>query len=211
MVKICILDDHELFRVGIKEMLKKEDNFNMVAEYSNISTLNENIINDQPDILLLDITVDNTMTFNAIKSIKLKMPDIKIIMLTMHKKEFYVMRAIDEKVDGYINKDVKYDELINGLIKVQKGERFFSSEISDLLVNNIYSNSPGKKIGIKDLTDREKEILGNILTGKSSTEIAESLNISKKTVDNHRANILKKYGFSNTTMLIKELIDNDQV
>ena len=108
-------------------------------------------------------------------------------------------------VDGYLSKDISTEELFKALKKVARGDKFFSSGISEILINNLYQVPTDKVKGVKVLTEREKEILGRIVQGDTSKEISELLNISKKTVETHRANILKKFGFKSTTLMVREL------
>ncbi|MEQ8478076.1 MAG: response regulator transcription factor [Fulvivirga sp.] len=211
MIKIALLDDHNLFRAGLVEIFKSQPDFNIVAEYSTPDECKLSLSKDSPDILLLDVSIDNELSYSYIDSFRTILNNLKIIMLTMHKKEFYVTRALELQVNGYINKDVDSGELFLGIRKVNNGSRFFSSDISELMLNNIYASKPDHPTGIKELTSREMEVLENILAGNTSTQIAERLVISKKTVDNHRANILKKFGFKNTNMLIKELMATGKI
>lgn len=211
MITVALLDDHELFRMGISELFKKSEDIQLVASYASIEGCAKNLKKDIPDILLLDLDIDDDLGFVAIDKFRRLDSDLKIVMLTMYKKEFYVIRALELNVNGYITKDVNQDELFFGLKKVAKGEKFYSSEITNILINNIYARAGKPKSGIQDLTEREREILHYIMHGFSSPEIANKICISRKTVDNHRANILRKFGFKSTSMLLKELSSTGEI
>ena len=205
MIKLCLLDDHELFRIGLKELLKQQGEFQVVAEYESNEQCLNHIGDELPDILLLDITLKDGLSFNLVKVLRRSYAGLKFIILSMHKGEYYVVRAIEAGVDGYLSKDISTEELFKALKKVARGDKFFSSGISEILINNLYQVPSDKMKGVKILTEREKEILGRIVQGDTSKEISELLNISKKTVETHRANILKKFGFKSTTLMVREL------
>src|SRR5690606_12117039 len=129
---------------------------------------------------------------------------LKVIILSSHKEEFYVLNALEAGVDGYIHKDAEPEELITGILKVLNDEKFYSVEISSLLINSIYKK-PGR--GIPFLTKKEKQVIKHLMDGYSSKEIAAMLDVSPRTIETHRANVLNKFGLKNTTELIKKVIE----
>lgn len=205
MIKLCLLDDHELFRIGLKELFKQQGEFQVIGEYQSNEQCLDNIGHELPDILLLDVTLKDGLSFHMVNVLRCSYPGLKFVVLSMHKGEYYVVRAIEVGVDGYLSKDISTEELFKALKKVARGDKFFSSGISEILINNLYQVPTDKVKGVKVLTEREKEILGRIVQGDTSKEISELLNISKKTVETHRANILKKFGFKSTTLMVREL------
>ncbi len=204
-IDLCLLDDHELFRVGLRELFKKQKEFRIIGEYaSNEQCLNE-IGSQLPHILLLDIALKDGLCFDLINELRSTHPDMKFVILSMHKGEYYVIRAVETGIDGYLCKDISQEELFHALKKVARSDKFFSRDISEIVINNLYQMPSVGVSGVKALTERERELLGLIVQGDTSKEISESLNISRKTVETHRANILKKFGFKNTTLMVREL------
>jgi len=203
MVNLAIVDDHSLFRIGLVAILKKEPTFTIVGEFDSLAAIQSLIPTFSAAVILVDISLEQESGFEVVKYIKEKKPAIKIIILSSHKEEFYIVNAMDAGVDGYIHKDAKPEELILGIKKVVKGEKFYSTEVSTLLINNIYSK-PYR--GLPFLTNKEKEVVQYLVEGLSSKEIAAKLNLSPRTIETHRANILGKFGMKNTTELIKNVV-----
>jgi DNA-binding NarL/FixJ family response regulator len=201
--RIVLLDDHALFRIGLIAILRNEPTFEVSGEYRNFSQVKPLIPNLQADLILVDITLEDESGLDVAKYIKNVNPSLKVIMLSSHKEEFYVVNALEAGVDGYVHKDTEPDELIKGIRKVLRGEKFYSLEISSLLINNIYS----KPKGLPFLTKKEKEVIRYLLEGFSSKEIADKLDVSPRTIETHRANILNKFNLKNTTELIKKIVE----
>jgi DNA-binding NarL/FixJ family response regulator len=204
MPKIVVIDDHALFRAGLVAILKKESKFEIVGEYRSFTSLKPLIPLLDANVVLVDISLGKESGLDVAKYIKNVNPALRVIILSSHKEEFYVVNALEAGVDGYIHKDSEPEELINGIKKVLAGERFYSIEISGLLINNIYNR--GDK-GLPFLTNKEKEIVRYLMDGHSSKEIAAALDISPRTVETHRANVLSKFGLKNTTELIKKIVE----
>ncbi len=204
MVKLAIVDDHTLFRIGLIAILKSEPTFTIVGEFDSFTSIRPLISTLNAEIILLDISLEDESGFEVAKHIKKERPSVKIIILSSHKEEFHVVNAMDAGVDGYMHKNSKPDELILGIKKVAKGQKFFSSEISSLLINSIYTK-PYR--GLPFLTSKEKEIIQHLIDGSSSKEIATKLNVSPRTIETHRSNILGKFGMKNTTELIKNIVE----
>ena len=156
------------------------------------------------DIIFVDISLGEESGLDVAKYIKNVNPKLKVIILSSHKEEFYVINALEADVDGYVHKDVDPAELINGIYKVLKGDKFFSVEISSLLINNVY-NRP--KSGLPYLTNKEKEVVKYLMDGLSSKEIANKMDVSARTIETHRANALNKFNLKNTTELVKKIIE----
>lgn len=204
MPKIVVLDDHALFRAGLVAILKKEPGFDIVGEYSRFSCVRPLVPVLDAHILLVDISLNNESGLDIAKYIKNVRPALKVIILSSHKEEFYIVNALEAGVDGYIHKDVEPTELIAGILKVFHGDKFFSVEISAVLIDSIY-NRPGR--GVPFLTNREKQVIKYLMEGHSSKEIAAALDVSPRTVETHRANVLNKFGLKNTTALIKKIVE----
>jgi len=205
-IKTVIVDDHNLFRNGLKFILNQFENIEVVGEASNgkeFLILLENIT--LPDIVLLDI---NMPILNGIEAAKIslqKYPKLKIIVLSMYGESEYYNTMIDIGVKGFILKDCDNKELKEAIERVHAGGTYFSQEI---LISLIKEKKSNEKI---NLTKREKEILELICKGYSNNEIAEKLFISQRTVERHRANLLEKTNSKNSISLVVFALKNKLV
>jgi DNA-binding NarL/FixJ family response regulator len=204
MIKIAIIDDHALFRIGLVAILKKDPTLHIIGEYPSFEAVRHLIPTWQADIALVDISLGKDSGLEVARFIKSCNTHTKVAILSGHREEFYLVNAIEAGVDGYIHKDIEEAELLTGIHKIHNGGRFYSMEISNLLINNIY-NKPQR--GLPFLTKKEKQVIKYLMEGLSSKEIAAKLAISPRTVETHRANILGKFGLKNTTELIKNVVE----
>src|SRR5260221_412579 len=139
MTGIIIVDDHALFRIGLAAILKKEPGFDVVGEYRDFTKLKPLLPNIDAALALVDMSLNKESGLDVVSEIKRMRPSMKVIILSSHKEEFYILNALEAGVDGYIHKDSEEDELIIGIKRVLRGEKFYSMEISSLLINNIYN------------------------------------------------------------------------
>ena len=191
--------------MGLAAILKNRNPlFEVVGDYGSFEPIKKLIPNLNAQVVLIDISLNNESGLDVAKYIKNVNPDLKVIVLSSHKEEFYVVNALEAGVDGYIHKDADPDELVSGINKVLRGEKFFSIEISSVLINSIYSKP---KKGLPYLTDKEKQVIQYLIDGYSSKEIASILDLSPRTIETHRANILSKFGLRNTIELIKRIVE----
>ncbi len=209
--KIIIVDDHTLFRNGLKILLNSLDNYNVVGEAADgeefISLLEKQ---HDADLVLLDIDMPVMDGIEAARIALQKYPDLKIITLSMYGEEDYYYKMVDAGVKGFLLKNSDMNEVKNALETVYEGGNYFSSELLQTLVNSLRSNTKTKETRV-DLSEREIEILILICQGFSNQEIADQLFISKRTVDKHRANILEKSECKNTAQLVMYAIKNQLV
>ena len=203
MARFVILDDHTLFRIGFCQVLKNEG-FEVVGEYSNFSQLKPLIPNLLADVIFIDISLEDESGLDVAKYIRHVNPKLKIIILSSHKEEFYVINALEAGVNGYIHKTVDAVELMKGIAKVLKGGTFYSLEISGLLIESAYNRTRSTPF----LTPKEKEVIRYVIDGFSNKEIADKMNISPRTIETHRANVLSKFNLKNTTELIKKILEH---
>lgn len=204
MPRIVVLDDHALFRMGFTQILKNEPGFEVVAEFGNFSQLKPLIPNLGADIVFVDISLEDESGLDVAKYIKNVNPKLKVVILSSHKEEFYVINALEMGVDGYIHKNVDQAELVKGINKILKGSTFYSNEISGLLIDNAYNRPKG----LPFLTPKEREVIRYVIDGYSNKEIADKMDISPRTIETHRANVLNKFNLKNTTELIKKILEN---
>jgi DNA-binding NarL/FixJ family response regulator len=207
MIKIGIVDDHSLFRLGIKAILSANEGILLQKEYDCPETfLIEWKDSTIPfDVILADLSFDRSNGFSFIKKVKSMNKQLKVIALTMHKEEFYILNAVEAGVDGYLHKDITEAELVKGIRKVMSGESYYSEFISKVLINNIYKKT--KRSSQPFLTAREREVVNYLVNGLSTKEIASKLDVSPRTIDAHRYNILAKFNLQNTTELIRRVTE----
>jgi DNA-binding NarL/FixJ family response regulator len=199
--KVILVDDHKLFRKGLRMLIETLDRYEVVAEASNGIEFLDLLDRHKPDIVFLDIAMPEMDGIEAAKLALAKDPDLKIITLSMFGEQDYYFKMVDAGVRGFLLKNSEVTEVKQALQTIIEGGNYFSHE---LLMNLVYSlkNTPEASAPDSPLSDREKEIILLICKGLSTQEIADSLCLSKRTVDSHRANILFKTGCRNTASLV---------
>ena len=209
-IKLFLVEDHELIRAGIKSLLV-DKKYAVISEFDRPRLAFEAIeAGSIPDIIIMDISLPEMNGLEASKQLKETHPDIKIIILSLHNDEEYVMKCLDLDIMGYVLKDSVADELKEAVDKVGAGQKYFSKDVINLALNAHKKKKIRKKeLDEINLTKREKEVLNLISNGKINHEIAEGLFISERTVEAHRANIMKKIGARNTAELVRKTIEKN--
>ncbi len=206
-IKIIIADDHALIRNGIKTMLAQNLNYKIIAEAENGQQLLDLASELIPDIILVDISMPVLNGFDALSELKKILPDTKIILLTMHEEPEYIIKAARSGANGYLLKNIDYEELHRAIGLVMNGQKYFNQQVSSILMEELHRKSDTDQLQEK-LTERETDILKEIVQGLSSKEIADKLFISPRTVDTHRNNLMKKLKVHNTAELVKLALEN---
>lgn len=201
-IRVILADDHVFVRDGIKSLLENEANITVVGEATDGLEALSLIDSLQPDLLILDIRMPNMTGIEVVEQLRSKNNLVKIVMLSMHESEEYVLKSIQAGADGYLLKGSSKEEFLKALHTVANGGKYFSGDISSILIgqltNPVLTSSPKQSLGEEQLiTKREKEILKLLLTGKGNKEIAEALDISKRTAEVHRFNLMKKLKVKN--------------
>jgi len=199
--KVILVDDHKLFREGLRLLLNNSENINVIAEASNGIEFLEIAEDCNDAIVLMDIEMPEMNGIDATKQILEKCPDLKIIALTMFGEDEYYYQMIEAGVKGFLLKNTSIDEVLDAIETVSRGENCFSQELLYNIVRNL-SHANRTNYNDPNLSEREIEILQLICEGLSNQEIADKLFISKRTVDTHRSNILDKTGTNNTASLV---------
>lgn len=210
MIKIFLLDDHQIIRDGVKQLLSEEDDMKVISEAASVKdALRYLETGIRPDVAITDLSMPGGQTgFDFIKAVVTDYPNIKTLVMSMHTEEAYIKKAIELGVSGYLPKDISKSELIAAIRQVNDGETYFSQTVSKIMMGNMVKKArKGEEEEVK-LTRREKEIIKLILEGKSSPEIAEKLFISHRTVENHRANIMNKLKVRNTIELVRKVLSD---
>ena len=209
-IRLLLADDHQIIKDGLRRLLGGIPNMEIVSDVTNGMYALSEVERTQPNLIITDLSMPGLDGFELIDLINARFPEVKIIVLTMHKERAYVQRAIDLKVNGYLLKDISIDELVGAINTVMSGDFYFCEEISKVIVDKIAQKKHfhGSSDAIFQLTTREKEILKLIVDGLKSVDIANRLSISARTVQNHRAHMMKKVGVKNTAELVKLAIKN---
>lgn len=209
-IKIILTDDHRIIRDGLKGILERNKQFEIIAEASNTEEL-ERILQQYPcDIILLDVTMPGKNGIDFLKELRKNYPLIKVILLTMHEEPEYIIKGVKNGASGYLLKNLDYEELEKAILTVYAGKKYFTPAVSNILMNNLSASAEQEEYSEK-LTDREMEILKEVVNGLQSRQIAEKLFISSRTVDTHRVNLMKKLGVHNTAELVKLALEKKLV
>ena len=209
-MKILLVDDHNLFRNGLKMLLDTLPGYEVTGEASNGKEFLELIALDDFDIVFLDIEMPEINGIEAAKKAFELKPDLKIITLSMYGDEEYYDQVVDVGAKGFLLKNTNIEEVKTAIDTVMKGGNYFSQELMQSLLRN-YKSVRETKEPEAELSDREIEILLLICSGLSNQEIGDQLFISKRTVEKHRANILSKTNCKNTAGLVMYAIRNQMI
>ena len=205
---IIIVDDHLIFRQGLKSILSSLNVANVIGEASNGVEFIELLSELTPDLVLMDIDMPHMNGFDSTVMAIEKIPDLKIIALSMFSNEEYYYKMLDRGVKGFILKTCGVSELENAILNVMLGDSYFSNELLRIIINNLGRSTDIKSIPAEKLTNREIEVLQQICLGLTNEEIAVKLDISPLTIKSHRSNLLEKTFCRNTPALILYAIKN---
>ena len=206
---IILADDHVLVRQGLRRILEGTDDLEVVGEANDGLDLLQLLKHVTPQMVILDIFMPNLRGIEAITEIKAMQPDVKILILTMHRDKEYLYLALSAGAKGYLLKEDAARDLFSAIAEVRQGKTYISPYFSDTIVNDVVQIAKGNAqviFAADPLTSREREVLKLIAEGKSSKEIANLLFISVFTVNNHRASIMEKLNLNKATDLVKYAI-----
>ncbi|WP_042462496.1 response regulator [Neobacillus dielmonensis] len=221
--KIAIIDDHQLFREGVKRILEFEKSFKVVAEGDDGSEALTIVEEHRPDVVIMDINMPQVNGVEATRDLIGKYPDTKVIILSIHDDENYVTHALQTGASGYLLKEMDADALIEAVRVVADGGSYLHPKVTHNLVNEYRKLAAGVSRGgayaqtveirrpLHLLTRRECEVLQMLADGKSNRGIGEALYISEKTVKNHVSNILQKMNVNDRTQAVVSAIKNGWV
>lgn len=205
--RIILADDHVMFRHGVKRILEDIDGLSVVGEAGNGIELLKLLNRITADMVILDISMPGMRGIETIREIKSIHPEIRVLILTMHKDTQYFQHAIAAGAFGYLLKEDADEALVSAVKTLQQGKAYVSPLLAEELADNLFQ-LPGGHGSRTDnrLTVREKEVLKLIAEGKTSREVAELFSISVRTVQHHRANLMRKLGMKKTADLVKYAI-----
>jgi DNA-binding NarL/FixJ family response regulator len=202
-LRIVLADDHTILREGLRALLSADPNIDIIGEAQDGREAVRCVENLEPDLLLMDLSMPRMSGLDAISEIKKRFPKTKIIALTVHKTEEYLLTTLQAGVNGYVLKDATHDELVMAIHHVMAGKRYLSPGISEKVIEG-YLEGKEDNLSVSSwqkLSQREREVLKLIAEGYKNKEIAEDLCISLKTVEKHRANLMKKLDLHNAAGL----------
>ena len=207
-IRVLIADDHQIVRDGLRSLLEKEPDMEVIATVEDGRTTVRVVEELQPDVVIMDISMPGLNGIEATRKISRDFPKIKIIALSMHDDGRFVMNMLKAGASGYLLKDCAFKELTKAIhVVVRAGKSYLSPDITDVVVSSYVTGAAGpESLLYPALTPREREVLQLVVEGKTSSQIAEILYVSVKTVETHRTQLMHKLKINNLADLIKYAI-----
>ncbi len=202
MIRVLLADDHTILRQGLVSILAKDDDCMVVGEASNGIEAVEKAFELEPQIAVVDISMPELNGMEVVKRIHQKLPDCRILVLTMHEEEEYVIHMVRAGASGYLLKDSASEELVQAVKTLASGKSYYSQYAAQVLANQ-YTQPDKWSDPYKNLTKREREVFHLVVDGKTTKEVAKALDISVKTAENHRGKVLDKLNVANSAELVK--------
>lgn len=207
MIKILIADDHPIVREGLKRIFAREPHMDVVAEAQSGRDVLDKIEREELDIILLDINMPGPNWLEVLKELKSRKPKVPVIILSMHKEEEYIVRALKTGASGYLTKESVMDELIQAVRKVSQGGKYVSAIAAEKLID--YLDTDSEVPLHRALSDREYEVMCLLASGKKTREIAEELFLSPNTVSTYRARIFEKMNMNSVAEIVQYAVKNN--
>lgn len=211
-IKLILVDDHQLVRAGIANLLLSEEGFEIIGEAFDADSFFELLQTLQPDIVLLDIALQGLSGIDITKKIHSRFPSIRILILSMHTSEEFIFNAINAGARAYIPKNTSRNELIDAIYAVHRGEEYFAESISNVILKSYIKKAKNDNSDVDEkeslLSKREIEVLRLFGEGMTNQEIADKLFISIRTVESHKNHIMARLELKTTVDLLKFAIKN---
>ena len=204
-IKIILADDHRIFRKGLKSLLSEKENIEVLAEADNGDEALEAARKYKPEIVVMDIAMPKMDGIEATRQIRERFPDTEVVVLSMHAKKAYIDQVLKAGAKGYVLKDSDEENLLSAIETVHNGGYYLVSPIADQVLSDYFSDKSKRDLKKQSdpLSERERQVLRLLAEGHSNQEVADTLYISRKTVENHRANIVRKTGIQGQVGLTK--------
>ncbi len=200
---IVVADDHTIVREGVRKLLETREDFRVVGEASDGEEAVQMVLEKRPDVALMDIWMPRLSGIDATRRIGKRGLDTKVLVLSMHEDRNYVEEVLRAGASGYVVKNADASDLLAAIDAVREGTSYLSPAITQQVVDAIARPGDTAPSGVATLTDREREVLQLIAEGLSSKEIAATLNVSLKTVDSHRSNLMEKLDIHKVSGLVR--------
>jgi len=214
-IRLILVDDHQLVRTGIANLLSGEPGFEIIGEAADAKELFDLLKLSQPDITVLDIALPGMSGIEITKKLHYEFPGIRILILSMHTSEEFIFNAINSGARGYLPKNTSRKELIEAIYAIQRGEEYFAESISNVILKSYIRKAKSDSHDDQDeeniLSKREIEVLRLFAEGLTNQEIADKLFISIRTVESHKNHIMARLELKTTVDLIKFAIRNNIV
>jgi len=206
-IKVLLVDDHTLIREGLRSLLEKQPDVQVVGEAEDGRRAKELVAELSPDIVIMDVTMPRLGGIEATRQITGEFPSVKVIALSIHSKRRFVADMLGAGAAGYILKECLFDELVQAIEAVAAGGRYLSPRITDVVVDDYVKRlSGGAESPLESLTGREREVLQLVAEGKSTKQIAVELHVSTKTIEDNRRQIMEKLDMHSVAELTKYAI-----
>ena len=211
-IRVFLADDHKILRESLVILLSQQENIEVVGAAGDGQEAYRKILELKPDIAVLDISLPNLNGLDLAEKLRAEMSEVKVVILTMHKSGEFVSKALRAGVRGYVLKDNALEELMECINLVFDRKVYLSQDITGIVVDGFVNNNrENPETGENAISLREKEILQLLAEGKSNKDISDLLNLSIKTVETHRANIMRKLGFRHITDLVLYAVRNHMI
>ncbi len=207
MIKVIICDDHKIVREGLKQIIGVFNDLEVVGEAESGEVLTKILRNNEPDVIVLDISLPGRSGLEVLKQLKITNPDIKVLVLSMYPEDQFAIRMLKAGAAGYLHKDSAPEILVEAIRTIAQGGEYLSPKITNLLYRSMNNESEG--LPHKKLSDREYEVFLYLGEGFSVSGIGVKLSLSVKTISTYRSRILEKMGLDNNSDLVKYIMLHD--
>ncbi len=205
-VKLLVVDDHPMLRGGIVSLFNNVNSIDVVAEASNGTEAIDCITKERPDVVLMDINMDGKLDVITTDLIKQRWPEIKVIAFSMHEERQVIKRMLKVGASGYLLKSASHNDIVNAIEAVTRGEKYYSQEVLDTMTRSITSEGEDLEPDLI-LSTREKEVLRYVAKEFTNQEIADVLDVSLRTVETHKRNLIKKLRVKNVVGLVRYALE----
>jgi DNA-binding NarL/FixJ family response regulator len=199
-MRVVIADDHGIVRSGLRLLLEQQPDIEVVGEASDGAEARDLAIDERPDLAILDVKMPKLTGLQATREIREQVPDVAVLILSMHDDERYLFEALKAGASGYVLKRQADEDLLDAVRAVQRGEPFLTPDAQRALIKDVLERGPDQA---DELTPREQEVVKLVAEAHTNREIAEILHLSEKTVESHRANAMRKLGMRDRVELVR--------
>jgi len=205
-IRVVIVDDHPVVRQGLSLLLEQEGDMAFVGEAESTVEALKVLEEVRPDVAVVDISLRDSNGIELVKDIRIRWPEMLVLVLSMHDESFYAERVLRAGARGYVTKDEDGSRVVTAIRRVLAGEIYLSERMSSKMLCKLVDNRPGSGLSVECLSDRELQVFEMIGQGHGTRNIADALHLSAKTIESHRERIKKKLKFANASELLQHAI-----